>query len=125
MLREIHKTHQVPGEARRRWFNDQRMDLVVWLCNDGGITAFQLAYDKPNSEHALSWSAESGFRHQRVDDGEREPGKHKKAPLLVADGTFDPAQLAASFRDHALDIDCAVSGFVEQKLLELARIPES
>jgi hypothetical protein len=120
MLREIRKTQQVPGESCRRWFNDEGLDLMVWVRKDGGIDAFQLAYGKPDSEHALSWSENSGFRHQKVDDGEGEPGKPKKTPLLVPDGTFDPAALAGLFQRHAQRIDSAIAAFVFQKLKSLA-----
>ena len=119
MLREIHKTQQVPGEACRRWFNDQSLDLVVWTRADGNIAAFQLAYGKPESEHALSWSEDGGFRHQKVDDGEGEPGRYKKTPLLVPDGTFDPVALAGLFRQHAAHIDEQVAGFVFRKLMAM------
>lgn len=119
MLREIRNTQQVPGESCRRWFNDQNLDLVVWTRGDGHIDAFQLAYGKPDSEHALSWSEQGGIRHQKVDDGEGEPGRHKKTPLLVPDGAFDPTALAGLFREHATRIDEDIAGFVFRKLMAM------
>ena len=87
MLREITAVRQIPGEACRRWFQDDEMDLFVWLGERSEIVGFQLAYDKPHAEKAITWKAGTGFRHARVDDGAR-PGHYPGSPLLVAAGAF-------------------------------------
>ncbi len=89
MLHEIRAIRQLPGEPRRRWFFGSRMDLTVWTDTQGEIIGFQLSYDKPRAEKALTWKRDSRFFHNRVDDGESKPGRHKGTPLLGVDGLFD------------------------------------
>lgn len=70
-LTEVRNVRQVPGELRRRWFGSEEFDLIVW-CDDSGVpSAFQLCYDKPRAEHALTWKHDLGFLHTVVDDGDR------------------------------------------------------
>ena len=85
MFREIPIVKQVPGEPTRRWFVDERIDLFVWFGPDQAYTGFQLSYDKPISEKAITWKRDAGFAHTRVDDGSR-PGQHPGSPLLVVKG---------------------------------------
>ena len=115
MLREVLKVKQDSAERRRRWFTDDRMDLFVWENEARAIDAFQLTYGKPSSEQAISWRAEGGIVHSRVDEGAR-PGQHPASPLLVADGVFDPARVIAEFTDRAKTIDDDVAAFVTSAL---------
>jgi hypothetical protein len=105
MLREIPSTRQRAGESRRRWFTDEQMDLTVWQDADGGLIAFQLAYDKGEAEHALEWRREGGLRHHRVDDGEADTGRYKQTPLLVPDGAIPMQRLDDEFDRRSGDID--------------------
>ena len=98
MLREISKVRQLPGQSRRRWFTDPHMDLTVWLDEADGIVGFELTYDKPRAERAVTWRERSGVSHQGVDDGEGRPGKYKQTPILVADGALNAWRLCARFR---------------------------
>ena len=88
MLREIRTEKDRDSGLRRRWFNDDVLDLIVWFNEDGSIERFQLCYDKAVAEHALSWSRLKGLSHSRVDDGE-EGFTHKRSPILQVDGSFD------------------------------------
>jgi len=108
VLREVGRVRQRPGEAYRRWFTDERVDLVVWQDRDGALLAFQLAYDKPVAEHALSWCRESGFLHEAVDDGERVSLRHKRARLLVADGAVPWQRLQAILHARGGGLDGAL-----------------
>lgn len=116
MLHEIRETRQIAEEKPRRWFTDETMDLIVWQDEDNGIDGFQLCYDKPFAEHALTWRKDSGFLHNRVDDGEDRPGSHKGPPILVPDGKFNLLAIAEKFRQAAREIDHGVAEFVYQKL---------
>ena len=116
MLHEITETRQIPDEKPRRWFNDDTMDLIVWLDDNNDIDSFQLCYDKPFAEHALTWRKGSGFMHNRVDDGEGNPGSHKGTPILVPDGEFNLQTIAEKFRQAAPEIDDRVAEFVYQTL---------
>ncbi|MDZ7829451.1 MAG: hypothetical protein U5K33_08180 [Halofilum sp. (in: g-proteobacteria)] len=114
MLREIPSTRQRQGEAQRRWFTDEQMDLTVWQDAAGGLIAFQLAYDKGEGEHALEWRCEGGLRHHRVDDGETDTGRYKQTPLLLPDGAVPMRRLIDEFARRSHDID----GRLRERVLE-------
>ena len=117
----------MPGEPRRRWFNDEAMDLYVWLDDDGYI-GFQLTYGKPRAEKALTWKLGDQFTHTGVDDGSR-PGRHPGSPILVADGVIDVDSVLHEFRERAKDIDVGIAQFVisiiEARYKESARVTPS
>ena len=118
MLREIVNVRQIEGEPRRRWFSDEHFDLVIWNDEHREIVGFQLCYDKTNSERALTWRVESGFSHNAVDSGEQEPGRYKATPILLADGAFDPQNVAAKFLGQSGALDSKSCDFIYLKLLE-------
>ena len=117
MLSEILKVRQIPGEAQRRWFQDEGMDLFVWVGQDEPLIGFQLTYDKPHAEKAITWKHGVGFLHSRIDEGVR-PGRHPASPLLVADGTFEPVRVLEEFRARAAEIDPTVRELVAARLGE-------
>ena len=109
MFRELQRVAQVPGEPRRRWFEDDGLDLVVWFSPDGTIVGVQLAYEKgTNRERALTWFTGQGFSHMRVDDGENQPGKYKMTPILVPDGAFDADELLSVFESASRSLEPAI-----------------
>jgi hypothetical protein len=111
MLTELSNPRQIPGEGRRRWFRDDFFDLIVWYADDGGLTGFQLCYDKLEHERALTWTRDGGYHHHRIDDGET-PGHPKMTPVIVPDGVFDQGPVAERFRAASISIDREVAGFV-------------
>jgi len=111
MLREIAAVRQHPGEPRRRWFSDERMDLIVWLDRRGAIVAFQLCYDRDHGEHAVTWQRGAGSRHDAVDDGEH-PGRHKATPILVADGPFPAHRVRRELARRGRELDADLLAFV-------------
>lgn len=111
-LTEISNTRQIPGEPARRWFTSAEMDLIVWLDEKGQASGFQLCYDKPQHEHALTWLPDRGFVHMRVDDGDRLDLAHKKTPLLVANGSVDAALLLSRFNQSARSLPTDIMQFV-------------
>jgi len=114
MLTEVAAT-QPAGEPHRRWFVDDYFDLIVWLNDDGTPSGFQLCYDRPHAERALTWTVTSGYRHNRIDDGEAEPVKNQ-TPIIVADGAFAAAAVLERFQAHSGEIDDNVRQFVVAKL---------
>ena len=119
-MREIHPKYvkQIPGEPRRRWFEDNYFDLLVWENESGQIVEFQLCYDKLHYQRSLIWNEKSGYLHNKVDDGENNPGKYKATPILVDDGIFDAETIAEKFKYKSKDIDTKVSTFVYNKIGE-------
>ncbi|HEX6829296.1 MAG TPA: hypothetical protein VF104_09985, partial [Burkholderiales bacterium] len=95
-MREVRKVLQRPGEPRLRWFNCGEADLFVWT-DHRGVCAFEFCYGKSRSEHALRWSAGSGFSHFGIDAGEDKPTR-KRSPIAVANGTYDLAAIARQFQ---------------------------
>ena len=51
----------VRGDYDRRWLSDDFFDLVIWYRPDDTIYGFQLCYDKPSWERALTWMSDRGF----------------------------------------------------------------
>ena len=72
----------------RRWISDDYFDLIVWYEADGNIHGFQLCYDKPGYERALTWRYGQGFVHTAIDSGESTPTENRTPILIAADGGF-------------------------------------
>ena len=115
MLTELRNPRQIEGEGVRRWFTDEYFDLIVWYDHDKALLGFQLCYDKQGRERALTWTTESGFQHNRIDQGE-VPGHAKMSPVIIADGEFAAAQVGARFRAESARIDPAVARLVYEKV---------
>ncbi len=119
MLREIRQARQTAGEEPRRWFRDDRIDLIVWYAVPKGITGFQLCYRLDGEEKALTWLAGRGFSHDRVDDGEGRPDDYNMTPMLVGDGAFDTEKVLQMFEAACLEMDSVIVDFVVGKLRQL------
>lgn len=90
MLKEIPETRQIEGEPRRRWFADEEFDLIIWYSARDEVEGIQLCYrEKGSVERALTWLKGKGFSHNKIDDGEGMPERHKMTPILVPDGVWD------------------------------------
>lgn len=114
MLREIEPVRQIAGEPFRRWFRDETIDLIVWYAGDRKVNGFQLCYRDGHLERALTWRRESGFTHDKVDDG--EDAGHKMTPILVKDGMFPKKEVLLMFRDASRNIEQDLADFVVRKL---------
>lgn len=115
-LQEVQAASQVPGEPRRRWFTSRELDLIVWLDESGHPSAFQLCYDKPHAERALTWKPQTGFRHSAVDDGEADGLRYKATPILVSDGDFPSGRVGAMFAQAGVHLPPDIEAFVSSKL---------
>jgi hypothetical protein len=119
MLQSISGVRQDDADRERHWFQDDFFDLYVWTDAAGNVTAFQLCYDRLKRERVLAWSESTGFAHRRIDDGEEFP-VHKMAPILVADGLFAAADIAAEFDGRSASIDSRWRQFIRTKIDEAA-----
>lgn len=115
MLKEIKAIKQYPDESRRRWFYDDGMDLILWENSKGAITGFQITYDKPHDPHILTWTVESGYTHNRLDDGEHAEGM-KDTPILISDGIYDLNRIASELKRLWPESDSSVFTFVYDRL---------
>jgi hypothetical protein len=86
----------VEHDRDRRWIADEYFDLIVWYEPDGAIHGFQLCYDKPGRERALTWTRERGFVHTAIDSGESRPTANR-TPILVPDGVFPTEDVRREF----------------------------
>ena len=121
MFREFSNVNQRKGERRRRWFQSEKEDLIVWYADDGSLFGFQLCYDRQHKERALTWLPPHGFSHNRIDDGEGEGIGYKRTPVLVADGLFDAAAMSRRFRELSDSLPGEIATFVLNKLKQFAR----
>ena len=121
MLRELPDTRQIAGEPRRRWFFSPELDLIVWLDDHDEPIGFQLCYDKPRGERALTWHKDRGYDHAAVDDGEDVPSEYKSTPILVADGFFERDRVTTAFLAASAELPDTIRRFVADAL---ARYPE-
>jgi hypothetical protein len=119
MLKEM-SVGQQSGRARRRWFTDEDFNLIVWFSEQGAPDGFQLCYDRRGHEHALTWTEDAGYRHDRIDDGEGNPTKNR-SPILVSDGAFAGTDALERFEMSSAEVEPPIRQFVAQKLREYAR----
>ena len=114
MLQELQVT-QPRGEPSRRWFRDERFDLIVWFEGDQ-ILGFQLCYDRAGRERAVTWLPTSGYSHDRIDSGGDRPGLHPARILLPEPlNSFPHAELTL-LEGAAAGLEPALREFVLSKL---------
>lgn len=118
MLYEINHVDQKEADWQRRWFFDREMDLLLWL-RDGEIRGFQLCYDKTGDPRALTWFAERGFAHNRVEERDEKRGVFRGSPLLLRNGVWDPRRLAAQFQSKSAGLEAGIATFVYEKILQV------
>ncbi|HEV2717965.1 MAG TPA: hypothetical protein VGU64_22060 [Terriglobales bacterium] len=113
-------TRRVPGDYDRRWLCDDYFDLIVWYSASGAIFGFQLCYDKPRWERALTWISTKGFSHMQVDDGEQNAYANQ-TPVLVPDGSFPTGVVVSEFRRRGAELPIELRELVLHKIDEYVR----
>lgn len=86
------------------------MDLYIWENDRNEIIRFQLCYTL-RDEHALTWDAEFGYTHDRVDGGETRPGEFR-APILMPNGSVSKPVLLALLHGSRFGLEPRVYEFV-------------
>ena len=110
----------VTGDYDRRWISDDYFDLIVWYTARNTIHGFQLCYDKPHWERALTWLSDRGFSHMEVDSGENDPHTNR-TPVLVPDGSFPADPVLAEFARRASTLPLELRQLVTDKVSEFVR----
>lgn len=118
MLREITSIAQLIHEPKRRWFEDDYFDLIVWHDHQEEIISFELYYDKRGNQRAVRWEQPNRYAHYRVDEGEKKSGKSKASPVLIVEDGFDGNKVAFLFESESRRIDKSIATFVYKKILE-------
>ena len=117
-LQPIPRVRQIPGEPRRHWYYSQGMDLTVWVTPQNALIGFQLSYGFATLDHALTWHAERGFYHSRIE------APRNVTPLLVPDGALNAKQLHAQFEDRAEHVPLPYRALVRHVLLSYPSGPK-
>jgi hypothetical protein len=117
VLHEIKNVKQERGGGRRRWFESEGLELVVWLDPRNSVNGFQLCYDLGQGEHALTWRAEKGFAHHVVDAGDATPLKNE-TPVLTPDGAVPWTDLTRLFDERSDELEPTLRQLVHAKLAE-------
>ncbi len=112
-LREYRQVAQVDGEPPRRWFWDEAFDLIVWHGeDDGNVIGFELRYGPREEQLALTWWADRGYHHFRIDEGDGDPRKMKVTRLFADAGPLDKQALANRFAEYSQSLDPALAQVV-------------
>ena len=118
MLQEVKHVRQIQGEPFRRWFSDDRFELFVWHGSDNQVIGFQLCYREGSDQKALTWQQDSGFTHNRIDDGEGGAMCSKMTPILLPDGAFDYDHILALFEKACGELDPQLARLVTRTMRE-------
>ncbi len=118
MLTEFQEVKQIAGEGKRRWFQNDYFDLIIWYVdNSGELAGFQLCYDKNGYERSLTYTEDLGYTHMAIDSGESGPLSND-SPILVTDGLLDERSLYLRFKDESSNVDPAIREYVLNKINE-------
>jgi hypothetical protein len=119
-LHEITNVKQERGPGRRRWFESEDLELVVWLDAHDVVTGFQICYDFGQGGHALTWRRQSGFAHTGIDAGDESPF-FNRTPVLRTPQTDPPwAELIRTFEARSVGLEPALRSLVLGRLAEQA-----
>ena len=116
MFTEFNQVRQIPGDARRRWFCGDGLELIVWYGQKEEIIGFQLLYEANGVSKALTWEKSLGYLHSGIDDGEGRCGKHKQTPVLVPNGRFNKKDVLNFFVRESIELPDEIAAFVRNKL---------
>jgi hypothetical protein len=110
----------VRGDYDRRWLSDDFFDLIIWYRPDDTIHGFQLCYDKPYWERALTWMSDRGFSHMEVDSGEHVYPPNQ-TPILLPDGSFPAERVLHEFARRGSALPVQVRQLVTDKISEFVQ----
>ncbi len=119
MLHEIKNVRQEKGGGRRRWFESEGLELVVWLDQAETVIGFQLCFDLGDGLHALTWRNAGGFAHSAVDTGDESPFVNR-TPVLQPAGNVPWAGITRLFDAQSGTLEPALRQLVHDKLSESA-----
>lgn len=117
-MREIKGVQQERGAGRRRWWESDDLDLVVWLENGPIPTGFQLLYNAGHGEHALTWREGDGIQHHRIDSGDSKR-PFKATPVLATTAPLTPSvwrEIVALFENRSPSLEPELRRFVSETL---------
>ena len=116
MIKELKNVRQYVGEPKRRWFQGENFDLIVWQSLEDGISGFQLCY-KNTLEHSITWRKDvDTVEYHVVDDG-NSTFSFKKSPILKENGTCPKNEIIERFNAACATLeDTALLKTIKTKL---------
>lgn len=118
-VHEIKNVRQERGQGRRRWFEAEGLELIVWLDAHDAVSGFQLCYDFGRGPGAVTWRSGSGFAHNVIDEGDDSPLKNL-TPVLGPGEDAPWAEIAQLFDRHGRTLEPGLRKLVGEKLAEKA-----
>ena len=116
MLSEFSRVRQESGPGRRRWFEDDGLDLIVWYDAAGGINGFQICYRFGSDlARALTWRRGQGFAHDLIDEGDERPDKNQ-TPILIPDGNVPWERISAEVLRRGDTLEPDLRSLVAERL---------
>lgn len=115
MLREIKNVRQEQTPGRRRWFESEQMDLIVWLDQAERLTGFQICYASGLTEKALTWRDGVGFAHNAIDSGSRSPISNQ-TPILLPGGKAPWSHIRRLFEDASPGLEPGLRELIRSRL---------
>jgi len=119
VFHEIKHVRQEAGAGRRRWFEADGVELVVWFDSGGRVAGFQICYHLDRRERALTWRAGAGFVHSAIDAGDDVPLKNL-TPVLTLDNDVPWSDIARLFDEHSASLESPLRQLIQDKLAERA-----
>ncbi len=115
MLKEHKHVIQKPGEDRKRWFTDRKLDLILWENASQQITAFQLCYDVAEKQKKIvTWNGGAEIKHSLIDDSQSGTDG---IPAVSAAGPVNYRRLLPEFDQHSRNLEPRITGFILDKFL--------
>lgn len=117
VLREFVHVKQEQGGGRRRWFESDALELIVWQDSTGRMEGFQICYQFNRRERALTWRPQVGFAHHFIDTGTRTPFGGRMTPILIPDGPVPWTLIEERFAAECSSLEPELRELVASRLV--------
>jgi hypothetical protein len=114
VLTEYRNVRQEAG-GRRRWFEADGLELIVWYAKTDEIDGFQLCYWSHENPYALTWRRRMGFTHDHIEMGEDDPLKNE-TPVLQPAGAAPWAKITTLFAADSAGLEASLRELILQRL---------
>jgi len=103
MLQELKNVKQIDGEAFRRWFVDDDLELILWYDDAKKLEGFQICYDKRAGTRTITW------KRITSSDGDTKS-------VLLSDGPYNKSRLLAMMKASTPSLDEKLRTFILGRL---------
>ncbi|QQO10898.1 hypothetical protein [Breznakiella homolactica] len=99
MLKEFKDISQPEKKYKRKWYNDEEFELIIWY-EENEICGFQLCYEDHTEKKAITYT-NGKYSHDKIDEG----GKWNETPILLKDGRFEKERIIKEFTEKSLLVE--------------------